>query len=119
MVKRSHSFKKRHTSRRKRTTKRSSNAARRQQKAASTWVRKKYTKVFEMRVASGTNVYNQTISLIGGKNSNDIPNTVTLESVDQDNNLTNDMEIYQFFRIRGVAVKMFFPMPTDIASSPV
>lgn len=118
MVKRSFSHK-RKTFRRKRTTKRSSKGARRQQKAASTWVRKKYTKVFEMRVASGANQFNQTISLIGGKNSNDIPNTVTLESVDQDNNLTNDMEVYQFFRIRGVAIKMFFPMPTDIASSPV
>ncbi len=29
------------------------------------------------------------------------------------------MRLYQFFRIRGVAVKMFFPMPTDVASSPV
>lgn len=29
------------------------------------------------------------------------------------------MDLYQFFKIRGVAVKMFFPMPTDVASTPI
>lgn len=50
-------YKKRYTSKRrygikkrKRTTKRSSKYARRQQTAAMTWIRKKYTKVFEMEV---------------------------------------------------------------------
>ncbi len=119
MVKRSFSHKRSFKSRRKRTTKKSSRPARKQQKAAMTWIRKRYTKVFEMRVGANTNAFQRTISLIGGKNSNDLPNTISLSDVDQDNQLTNDMELYQFFRIRGVALKMFFPMPTDIASSPV
>lgn len=29
------------------------------------------------------------------------------------------MDLYQFFKIRGVAVKMFYPMPTDVASTPI
>lgn len=55
---------KRYTSRRKiygnrrykkkRTTKRSSKFASRQQKASSTWIRKKYTKVFTMDAEAGS-----------------------------------------------------------------
>lgn len=84
-----------------------------------TWIRKKYTKVFTMRIGSGVDVYEKTISLIGSKNQSDEPNTFTLDDVNQDQQLDTDMELYQFFRIRGVAFKMFFPMPTDVASSPV
>ena len=29
------------------------------------------------------------------------------------------MGLYQFFRIRGVALKLFFPMPTSESVSPV
>lgn len=29
------------------------------------------------------------------------------------------MRLYQFFRIRGVAIKLFFPMPTTANASPV
>lgn len=57
----------------KRTTKRSSKFARRQQKAASTWIRKKYQKVFTLRcnnpdAQNNTDVSNFTVSLIGGPN---------------------------------------------------
>ena len=105
--------------RKKRTTKRSSKFARRQQKASMTWIRKKYTKVFTMTVPAASDAYEQTISLIGGRNANAPASTITLFDVDQDAQLSSDMRLYQFFRIRGVAMKMLFPMPTDVASSPV
>lgn len=113
------SRKKKSFGRRKRTTKRSSKFARRQQKASMTWIRKKYTRVFTMTAPAASDVYAQTISLIGGRNANDPANTITLFDVNQDAQLTSDMRLYQFFRIRGVAIKMLFPMPTDVSSSPV
>lgn len=97
----------------------SSRGARKQQKAAMTWIRKKYTKVFVMEVPADEIAYERTISLIGGKNTQNDGDTITLFDVNQDNQLRTDMTLYQFFRIRGVAIKMFFPMPTDVASSPV
>ncbi len=84
-----------------------------------TWIRKKYTRVFTMDCEAGSDVWEQTVSLIGGRNSTGPADTVTLFDTNQDNQLRSDMELYQFFRIRGVALKMFFPMPTDVASSPV
>jgi len=59
------------------------------------------------------------VSLIGAKNNSDPNGTITLFDVDQDNQLGSDMALYQFFKIRGVAVKMFYPMPTDVASTPI
>jgi len=103
----------------KRTTKRSSKYARHQQKAASTWIRKKYTKVFTMDAEAGSDSWVQTVSLIGGRNAAGPADTTTLFDVNQDNQLRADMGLYQFFRIRGVSIKMFFPMPTDVDSSPV
>ena len=41
----------------KRTTKKSSFRARKQQKAAMTWVRKKYSRVFLMNIANNSDVY--------------------------------------------------------------
>ncbi len=84
-----------------------------------TWIRKKYTRVFTMDCEAGSDVWEQTISLIGGRNQTSPADTTTLVDTNQDNQLRSDMELYQFFRIRGVAIKMFFPMPTDVASSPV
>jgi len=106
--------------RRKRGNKKSSKGARRQQRAANTVIRKKYTKVFLMDVEDGSEVYEATVSLIGGRNSSGVPDdSITLGDVNQDSQLRNDMELYQFFKISGVSVKMFFPMPTDVQSSPV
>lgn len=95
---------KRYTSRRKsygnrrykkkRTTKRSSKYARRQQTASSTWIRKKYTKVFTMDVEAGTDSWVQTVSLIGGRNANAPADTTTLFDVNQDNQLRTDMTLY-------------------------
>ena len=91
-------FKKRSFRRKKRTFKRkrrgSSKFAKRQQRAAMTWIRKRYTKVFTMDVESGSNVWEQTVSLIGGRNSNLPVDTVTLFDVNQDNQLSTDMRLY-------------------------
>jgi len=84
-----------------------------------TWIRKRYTKVYTMNCEAGSNEWGQTISLIGGKNTTVAADTITLGDISQDNQLRTDMTLYQFFRIRGVAVKMFFPMPTDVDNSPV
>ncbi len=97
----------------------SSKFAKKQQRGAMTWIRKKYTRVFTMDCEAGTDSWNATVSLIAGKNVNAPADTVTLTDVNQDAQLATDMRLYQFFRIRGVAIKMFFPMPTDVASSPV
>jgi hypothetical protein len=106
--------------RRKRGSKKSSKGARRQQRAANTVIRKKYTKVFLMECEDGSDVYEATVSLIGGRNSSGAPDdTVTLGDVNQDSQLRTDMELYQFFKISGVSVKMFFPMPTSVEDSPV
>ncbi len=78
----------------KRTTKRSSKFARRQQKSAMTWIRKKYTKVFTMEANAGTDAYQQTISLIGGRNATQPGSTITLADVNQDNQLRTDMGLY-------------------------
>lgn len=120
-MKKRYSSKKRYVRRRKirRSNKRSGPAARRQQRQATTWIRKKYTKVFVMDCEGGSDVWETTVSLIGGKNSNAVADTYTLNDVNQDSQLKTDMGLYQFFRISGVAIKMFFPMPTDVASSPV
>ncbi len=75
-----------------------------------------------MDIPDSRDVWQRTVSLIGNRNSNgaqDETGTITLADVNQDTQLSTDMGLYQFFRIRGVATKMFFPMPTDVASSPV
>lgn len=73
-----------------------------------------------MDVEDGSDVFEKTISLIGGRNSTGVAtDSITLADVNQDSQLRTDMELYQFFRISGCAVKMFFPMPTDVAASPV
>lgn len=91
----------------------------RMQHQASTYIRKRYTKVFLLNARLNGEVAQQTVSLIGSKNATDPTNTITLFDVNQDNQLGSDMDLYQFFKIRGVAVKMFFPLPTDVASSPI
>lgn len=39
--------------------------------------------------------------------------------MNQDTQLETDMDLYQFFKITGVQVKLFFPMPTTLVNSPV
>lgn len=83
-----------------------------------TWIRKKYTRTFTLDALTAADNAFATISLIGGKNNQDPTNTVTLFDNNQDSQLAGDMRLYQFFRIRGVAVKIFFPMPTTENATP-
>ncbi len=57
----------------------------RQQHQASTYVRKRYTKVFTLEARLNGTVAEQTVSLIGAKNLSEPNSTVTLFSVNQDN----------------------------------
>jgi len=73
--------KKRRFPKRRSSRKGSSKGARVQQRAAMTWIRKKYTRVFTMDIREGGEVYERTISLIGAKNPNNINGTITLTDV--------------------------------------
>lgn len=72
-----------------------------------------------MIAEAGSDAYEATISLIGGRNQNALADTICLFDCNQNTQMATDMNLYQFFRISGVAVKMFFPQPTDVSSSPV
>ncbi len=72
-----------------------------------------------MEIPAGQDVWQKTVSLIGSKNSTLPGDTYSLSEVNNDNQLGRDVGLYQFFRIRGVAIKMIFPMPTSVESSPV
>ncbi len=79
-------FKKRIFKRKRRTFGRrkrrgSSKFAKRQQRAAMTWIRKKYTKVFTMTAEAGSDSWEQTVSIIGGANESTPNDTVTLQDV--------------------------------------
>lgn len=97
----------------------SNRPARKQQKAAMTYVKKKYTRVFVMNPPVASDVFQATVSLIGGKNNQDPNNTASLFDVNQDTQLETDMTLYQFFKISGVAIKYIFPMPTSVDNTPV
>lgn len=84
-----------------------------------TYVRKRYCKTFTLDAGTGSDRSTVTISHIGGKNSADPGNTLTLASVDQDAQLTSDMRLYQFAKITGVAWKLIFPPPTTLDATPV
>jgi len=59
-----------------------------------TWIRKKYTKTFLIEVAAGAQETGWTVSLIGGRNNQNGPLTITLFDVNQDNQLKTDMGLY-------------------------
>ncbi len=60
-----------------------------------TWIRKKYTKIFQVPIIANNDNYSVTVSLIGAKNSNGVlGDTITLSDVNQDNQLTTDMRLY-------------------------
>lgn len=83
-----------------------------------TWIRKKYVRTFVLDAQTANDNAALTVSLIGAKNANDPASTISIVDVAQDGNLGADMRLYQFFRIRGVACKLFFPMPTTVNASP-
>lgn len=110
--------KRRSTPRRKRIVRRR-RTMNRMQKAAYSYVKKKYTTVQPLIAGIGENSVSGTISHIGGRNSTTPSQTVTLAEADPDGMLTQDMENYQFFKITGVAYKLFFPEGTTPAATPV
>ncbi len=68
--------------------------ARQIQTRSLTFVRKRYTKVFTIDAREGSDVGQFTISHIGGRNASFPGGTITLYDVDQDGQLTQDMEVY-------------------------
>lgn len=86
---------------------------------ALSFVKKKYTVVLPLRVAAGANVVESTISHIGARNAAAPASTITVTQCDPDGMATSDMELYQFFKISGVAFKLFWPEGTDPGSTPV
>ncbi len=100
--------------------------ARGMQNRALTYVKKRYTKVFTMDVIGGAapgggeRSWERTISHVHNRNSNATdPNaTITLFDVDQDSQLSTDMDLYQYAKITGVAFKLLFPEGTTPESTP-
>ncbi|AXQ66607.1 MAG: hypothetical protein [Circoviridae sp.] len=86
---------------------------------ALSFVKKKYTVVLPLKVASGSNLVQSTISHIGARNAAVPASTIQLTECDPDQMATKDMELYQFFKITGVAFKLFWPEGTDVGSTPV
>jgi len=91
----------------------------RMQRAAFSVVRKKYTFVTPLRVQPGDDSISGVISHIGGRNSTNPVETIQLNQADPDTMASVDMGQYQFFRITGVAFKLFFPEGTTPESTPV
>ncbi len=65
--------------------------------------------------------WEKTISHIHNRNANasDVNDTITLFDVDQDDQLSTDMELYQYLKITGVAFKLLFPEGTTPEATPV
>ena len=119
-------MKKRYTYRRKRTTKRrykrktkGGKIGKRMQRQSLSFVQKKYTFVQPINVAAGEDTAALTISHVGGKNNAEPAATVTLFDANPDNMLADQMRLYQFFKISGVAFKLFFPEGTSVGATPV
>lgn len=89
------------------------------QNKSYSYIAKKYTAVQPLTAVALSDNTQLTISHFSGKNTtNPIP-TVTLFNVDPDGMTTRDMESYQYFRITGMAFKLFFPEGTTPAATPV
>lgn len=113
---------KRRTYRRRRRPggiRRSSRYARRQQRSSAAFVRKKYTATFSFAVPANVDTSSICISLISGKNQQAPEQTITLSSCNQNANLSSDQRLYQFFKIRGCAFKMFFANTSQPETTPI
>lgn len=111
----------RRTYRRRRYKRRSfaSKTGRSMQRKSLSFVKKKYTTVSTVDVAVGTDRAEVTVSHIGGRNAANPAATITLLDCNPDNMLTDQMKLYQFFKITGVAFKLFFPEGTSPEATPV
>lgn len=110
--------KRRSTPRRKRIVRRR-RTMNRMQRAAYSYVKKKYTTVIPLTAGVGEESVAGTISHIGGRNTTNPSDCVTLARADPDGMLLADMEQYQFFKVTGIAYKIFFPEGTTPAATPV
>lgn len=122
MKRRYRSYARKRTFRRRRRTygtKKSSRFARRQQSSASAFVRKRYATTFSFFCGENSDTSSICISLISGKNQQAPDQTISLASCNQNNNLSTDQRLYQFFKIRGVAFKMFFANTGQPATQPI
>ncbi|WP_445749981.1 MULTISPECIES: hypothetical protein [Pseudomonadati] len=88
------------------------------QKSSYSYVKKKYTAVIPMQLPAGRDRFQATISHVGGKNATNAAGTITLTSCDPDGMATRDMASYQYFKITGVGMKLFFPEGTTPAATP-
>jgi len=105
--------------RRKRTFKtKSARIGKSIQKSSYSYVKKKYTAVIPMKIALGRDRFEATVSHIGGKNATNPAGTITLTSANPDGMANRDMESYQYFKITGVGIKIFFPEGTTPAATP-
>lgn len=95
--------------------------ARSMQNKALSYVKKKYTAVQPIKIAGTAGAAFLTVSHIGGVNTNSptIDDTVTIKDCNPDGMLDSDMKLYQFFRITGVSIKIFWPEGTDVNNTPV
>ena len=80
---------------------------------------KKYTAVQPLTAPALSDNVQLTISHFTGKNATNPISTVTINNVDPDDMCTRDMASYQYFRITGMAFKLFFPEGTTPAATPV
>lgn len=122
MVKRTHSYKKKRPMRRKRTAKKSKGArsGKAMQNKSYSFVAKKYTLVQPLTATALSDNNQFTISHFGGKNSNGAAtDTISIFNTDPDGMCTRDMASYQYFRITGMAFKLFFPEGTTPQATPV
>ena len=112
----------RKTYRKKRNTKRRTKGARiakKMQNAASTYVKQKYTTVFPIVIPAAGEVAQTTISHIGAKNATTTAATLSLTDCNPDQKLFTNMNLYQYFKITGVAFKVFFPEGTTPEATPI
>jgi len=71
-----------------------------------------------MKMAIGKDRFEATISHVGGKNATNSNGTITLFSANPDGMAKRDMASYQYFKITGLGIKMFFPEGTTPAATP-
>lgn len=67
----------------------------------------------------GSDTVAVTISHIGGRNAATPGSTLVLPDANPDGMLQSQMQLYQFFKITGVAFKIFFPEGTTPEATPV
>ncbi len=96
-----------------------SRTGKKMQRMALSFVKKKYTVVKPIEMAVNGESSQFTISHIGGRNSTTPASTIVLTDCDPDGMATDDMKLYQFFKISGVSFKLFWPEGTEAETTPV